>query len=143
MAIRVTPYLSLEEEEKILIWIDKFIEFLPEYEKDLFSSMAMNLKCDQNLYYYVEETLKRLNIFEGEHLLNFSDFGREVKKAGNYSKYLEQKEIEKKIEKHKNDLEVENLKYSIMMNKWLLRTKWVPHILSLLAFILAVISLFL
>lgn len=145
MAVRVTPYLSKEDEKKILNWIDKFIEFLPEYDKDIFSSMAMKLRCNEDRFILnnIEQTMKKLNIFEGEHLLYYSDFGREIKRVGNYSKYLAQKELENKIEKHKNQLEIENLEYSIMMNKWLLRTKWLPHILSFLAFIIALISLFL
>ena len=140
----MTPYLSPEDEKTILNWIDKIIEFLPEYEKDIFGSIAAKIECRENpfIVHNIEQTMRRLNIFEGEQLIQFSDFGREVKKVGNYSKYLAQKEIEISREKQKNLLEIENLEYSILMNKWLLRTKWLPHFLSLLALIMAIISLY-
>ncbi|MDR7209229.1 hypothetical protein J2W48_001162 [Flavobacterium piscis] len=43
---------------------------------------------------------------------------------------MEYKSIEKQKEKFKYDKEIENLEFSIKMNKWLLKTKWLPYNLN-------------
>ncbi|WNM18867.1 hypothetical protein [Flavobacterium capsici] len=48
---------------------------------------------------------------------------------------LEKKEYQKEL---KENIELENLKVNTQLNKWLLRTKWVPHILSLIAILISI-----
>ena len=145
MVIRVS-YQSEEEEKLIFEWIDKVIEFFPEFEKDIFSSIMHSLNCNENnsIVQGVGSTMLRLNIFEKveNYGVQYSNFGREVKKHGNYSKYKEYSNLKKEKEKFKHTKEMENLEFSIKMNKWLLKTKWLPHILSALALILSILSFF-
>ncbi|MDR7209230.1 hypothetical protein [Flavobacterium piscis] len=85
MVIRVS-YQSAEEEKLIFEWIDKVIEFFPELEKDIFSSIMYSLNCNENnsIIHGVGNTMLRLNIFEKveNYRVQFSDFGRDVKKHG-------------------------------------------------------------
>jgi hypothetical protein len=145
MVIRES-YQSKEEEKIVFDWIDKVVEFLPEFESDMFKSLMHNMNCTEsdNIIKCIGYTMLRLNILElrSESFIQFSEFGRLVKKHGNYSKYLNWVESQKILEENRQQTELENLKYSIQMNKWLLRTKWLPHLLSLLALIIALIALF-
>lgn len=139
-------YQSPEDEEKIFKYIDKIIEFFPKYEKDVFASLIHKMDCKEDLsdIQNVGNTMLRLNIFEkvGSHFIQFSPLGREIKDFGNYSLYLEHLAKLKDLETYKQKKEIENLESSIKMNKWLLKTKWLPHIFSIIALIISLIALF-
>lgn len=139
-------YQSPEDEEKIFKYIDKIIEFFPKYEKDVFASLIHKMDCKEDLseIQNVGNTMLRLNIFEkvGSHFIQFSTLGREIKDFGNYSLYLEHLAKLKDLETYKQKKEIENLESSIKMNKWLLKTKWLPHIFSIIALIISLIALF-
>lgn len=85
----------------------------------------------------IGNTMLRLNIFEkvGNHFIQFSPLGREIKEFGNYSLYLEYLTKLKNLKTYKQKKEIENLESSIKMNKWLLKTKWLPHIFSIITLI--------
>ena len=45
---------------------------------------------------------------------------------------------EEKLNEEKANLEFEKSKIELKLNKWLLKTKWIPHLISLVSFIFAV-----
>lgn len=139
-------YQSVEDEKNVFEWIDRIIEFFPKYEKDIFASLIHKMECKENLpeIQNIGGTMLRLNIFEkvGDHFIQFSTLGHEIKDIGNYSLYLEHLSKLKDLETYKQKKEIENLESSIRMNKWLLKTKWLPHIFSIIALIISLIALF-
>lgn len=139
-------YQSAEEEKKVFEHIDRIIEFFPKYEKDIFASLIHKIDYKDELpsIQNIGNTMLRLNIFEkvGDHFIQFSPLGREIKDFGNYSLYLEHLAKLKNLEVYKQKKEIENLESSIKMNKWLLKTKWLPHIFSIIALIISIIVLF-
>lgn len=140
-------YQSDEDEKRIFEWIDRIIEFFPKYEKDIFASLIHKMNCKEELPIInnIGNTMLKLNIFEkvGDHFIQFSSFGREIKDFGNYTSYVEHLTKLKNVETYKQKKEIENLESSIKMNKWLLKTKWLPHIISLIALIASILALFL
>lgn len=76
--------------------------------------------------------------------MNYSltDLGRLAKDNGGYNKYLESQKLEEKDAKEKSIAEIENLHLTNQINKFLYKTRWLPHILSILAFIISILSLY-
>lgn len=138
-------YQSVEDEKRAFEYIDKIIEFFPKYEKDIFASLIhrMDYKDELSSIQNIGNTMLRLNIFEkkGDHFIQFSPLGREIKDFGNYSLYLEHLTKLKNLETYKQKKEIKNLESPIKINKWLLKTKWLPHIFSVIALIISLIAL--
>lgn len=140
-------YTFTNDEKFIFDWIDKVIEFLPEFKHDIFLNIMRTLECEENhdVINYIGNIMLKLNILEkkGQYTVQFSSFGRTIKEHGNYSNFLKWNEQQKVIAANRERIEIENLEYTIKVNKWLLRTKWLPHILSFLALVLAALAFFL
>ncbi|NMH26551.1 hypothetical protein [Flavobacterium silvaticum] len=140
-------YQSSEDEKKLFEWIDRIIEFFPKYEKDIFASVIHKMNCKEEfpVVNNIGQTMLRLNIFEkvGDHFIQFSSFGQEIKAFGNYTNYLKHQDKIKQLEIYKQKKEIENLESSIKVNEWLVRTRWWPHILALIALIFSALALFL
>jgi hypothetical protein len=144
----IDKYHTPEDEKIIFTWIDKIVEFMPSFQSDSFRAVTEKLECceSEDLTKSIGYTMLSLNILEPsptEGLIQLSDFGRVVKNHGNYSKYLASLEDKKMQQITRSLKEMENLNYSIAINKWLLRTKWLPHVLSILALIISLLALFL
>lgn len=139
-------YQTPEDEKIIFLWIDKIVEFLPAFESDSFLSLMAKMQCneDEILIKNIGYTMLKLQILETkiQGVIQFSDFGRIIKEHGNYSKYLNVLNEQKQKQIIKEQKEIENLNFSITLNKWLIRTKWLPHLLSILALIISLISIF-
>ncbi len=65
-------------------------------------------------------------------------FGSEVINQGGWIKYLENENEKLEFENKKRIAELENLKVSNNLNKWLLKTKWLPHFFAFISFLFAV-----
>src|SRR5690606_15200269 len=77
--------------------------------------------------------LKIVNVIYVE----LTDYGREVKSLGGHFAYLAAQKANKDFSNRMTEVEFENLQYEIKINKWLLKTKWLPHVISILAIIVS------
>ena len=62
-------------------------------------------------------------------------FGNEVISQGGWIKYLENENKKLEFENKKRIAELENLEVSNNLNKWLLKTKWLPHFFAFISLI--------
>lgn len=68
--------------------------------------------------------------------------GTEVINQGGWIKYLENEKLKEQIENEKLNAELENLKTSTEVNKFLLKTKWLPHVVAILSFLFSIYVFF-
>ncbi len=110
-----------------------------------FKQNVVNLN-DQNLYPKIEEHfdqsvfLKNIEFLENNSLIIEDDQRNciySITEKG--ERYLAQiiKELEYNAEKER--IEFENLKSSTEVNKWLLKTKWYPLVISIIAVLVSII----
>jgi hypothetical protein len=134
---------------------------LDEKDKALFNYIILNAKSEFTIESVVAKTLdisqnrkliERVSIFLEEegfitvhnttfYTFKLSEKGRVVKKLRGYENYFEHVESEAKKIKAKEDAEFESARSTAELNTWLLKTRWLPHILSGLAIIISVIAL--
>jgi hypothetical protein len=111
--------------------ITKFIDSSGE-EIGLFSSAKLFAEKMENL------GLISMNV----DFASVLDSGYEIYKNGGWIKHIENRKIEIENEAGKafkrDSIEIANLEYSIEVNKWLLKTKWWPHFISIISLIASV-----
>jgi hypothetical protein len=64
--------------------------------------------------------------------ITLTKHGTDVINQGGWLKYLENEKKDAEFNKEKSKIELENLKTSTRLNKFLLKTKWLPHIVSII-----------
>jgi outer membrane protein OmpA-like peptidoglycan-associated protein len=86
---------------------------------------------------FAEELQKKELVKIYESLCILTEKGKLIVNEGGWYKYLEkQKQFEKRIEEKEN-LEFEKSKVDLSLNKWLLKTKWIPHILAIISLLMS------
>lgn len=68
-----------------------------------------------------------------EHHVSISGYTKTFIEKGGFTKLLEIENIKIKKIEHKENAELENLETSTNLNKFLLKTKWLPHTVSLIS----------
>lgn len=70
--------------------------------------------------------------------ITLTKHGNDVVNQGGWLKYLENEKNEAEFSKEKTKIELENLTTSTKLNKFLLKTKWLPHIVSVISIIFSI-----
>lgn len=85
--------------------------------------------------------LKGLIIFSGNSNLSakLTKIGLSIIENGGWINYLEREAQKDKLKKDIDEAELENLKTNTEINKWLIKTKWLPHIISIFSLITTII----
>jgi hypothetical protein len=65
--------------------------------------------------------------------ITLTKHGNDVINQGGWLKYLENEKNDAEFNKEKSKIELENLTTSTNLNKFLLKTKWLPHIVSVIS----------
>lgn len=73
--------------------------------------------------------------------LILTSLGREARGYGGYYKYEDKLTLDSIAATEKEMVELGNLESSQMVNNYLYKTRWIPHILSLIALIVSLIAL--
>lgn len=68
--------------------------------------------------------------------------GNSVIEQGGWIKYLENKKQKAEFENRKQIAELENIETTTQVNKFLIKTKWLPHSLAFFSFVFAVFIYF-
>lgn len=117
------------EKDPEVITISDYLYTLKDNEQYAYSRIS-GIMGEHNLADVIDSNRVRAN-----------ENSRNIVKNGGYFKHLELFELDRKKEIQLKELEERNLKLQIKMNEWFLRSKWIPHVLSLLALIIALIAI--
>jgi hypothetical protein len=103
---------------------------------------------------YSDERLReiiRILVFEGviekpkafytHHTYQLSTHGLEIMSHGGRRAYDKKKKDDLDFEQRRRSAELDNLESSTKVNKWMLKTRWLPHILSILSVLVAILAL--
>ena len=113
------------------------------YQLESFRKHDDEIKYRKEINYLIDELKLISRPFTNAAFLHLTVFGNEVMKKSGWIKYIKDKENNDneiysnkiKIEK----AELENLHSNTLLNKWLIKTKWIPHIISIISIIIAVV----
>lgn len=93
------------------------------------------LSCVLVIDYLKENNL----LIEENSFYRLSPLGYEViYRYGTWEKYLQEQNRKQYQLLEFQKLEIENLKWSIRQNSWLYRSRWIPHILSVISFLISI-----
>ncbi|HUS87509.1 MAG TPA: hypothetical protein VMW76_09730 [Bacteroidales bacterium] len=67
--------------------------------------------------------------------------GQDIVKNGGYLKYLENSEEEKRKDRIRREEEAENTSYTLILNKFYWKYRWLPFVLSILAVLISIFAL--
>ncbi|MEO4005818.1 hypothetical protein [Flavobacterium sp. CAU 1735] len=130
------------EIQEVEDFIDEFISKWPSYnEYFVYDILVDTMKTDKGVYLYNLARfllVQRGIIKTGGAFDELTDYGRQIKSKGGYKKYLEEINSLERKQKYRTELELKNLEITTDLNKWLYKTKWLPHILSILAFLISI-----
>lgn len=74
--------------------------------------------------------------------MGVTDFGRRVYQAGGYIELLVQKNIESKEKEEEQKLNTEIARQQFKLNDWYIKSRWWPHIISVIALLLSLKAIF-
>lgn len=115
---------------------------VPGHLKELYGSRF----CDANYKYYVqslqENGLATINHRRTGNDLIITYRAQQIIKNGGWLTQCKLVLVEEEKEEEKRKLELANLKWSTRVNKWLFKTRWLPHLLALAALIVSLFALF-
>lgn len=111
-------YKILDEDD-----FDEYLEFI-EYRKTI-NSMLDDYKIIKKPF------TNSLDIV-------LTKFGVEVVDQGGWFKYLENEKLKEQFESDKVNIEFENLKSATEVNEFLLKTKWLPHIVAIISLLFSI-----
>lgn len=114
----------------------KYLNYFSENNVDL--SIDNNEREKISEIFGWEEFLENLETLEVESLIleNNDRFSYSITEKGKIT--LKELKNELAFEDNKQNIELENLKTSTEANKFILRTKWLPHIIALLSLLFSI-----
>ncbi|MFV5698441.1 hypothetical protein ACM55H_08740 [Flavobacterium sp. ZT3R17] len=96
----------------------------------------------QSISYLIDDLGLIKQPFKNSPVLQLTPFGLEVIGKGGWLKYTQSKKSAKKEaeenRKAKEKAELENLTSTTKVNQWLLRTKYLPHVLSFVSIVVSI-----
>jgi hypothetical protein len=114
---------------------------VPGHLKELYGSRF----CDDNYKYYVqslkEHGLATVNQYRAGNDLIITYHAHQILKNGGWLKHCEEWSLKEQEEEKRKKLELESLRWTTQVNKWLFKTRWLPHLLALAAFIVSIIAI--
>lgn len=148
--------ISKSDENLIIDVADKIIDILPEFSDvftlDIQSNLLEQAKDIEDESKINSKYSKAYDLILSQGYISplksssipktiLTDLGREVKRSGGHNQYLQKLDLEKNREETRRELEAKNIETSIKLNEYLLKTKWLPHLLSLIALVVSVIAI--
>lgn len=115
--------------------------------KEVFTMEILDIEGNEIVSHFrglqvAEEMRDRKLIKINKELCSVTEYGYEIFQKGGWLNHIEneknlrEKEIKEKTTREKIDLEKASTE--LKLNKWLIKTKWLPHIISILAIIVSV-----
>jgi deoxyxylulose-5-phosphate synthase len=127
-------------------------ELINDNLKLIFDSKNQNLGCD----YFVNVDGNNLNTsqqarlrmsLEDKGLVRYNqsvdictltEKGYSIVENGGWSTFIKKQKEENEKQINKETLEFDNLKTTTALNKWLLKTKWLPHFISIISILFSI-----
>lgn len=130
------------EEDRIIVLVNNLTMLTTSHDFDLLDKVEFVRGATEQDIFAIGNKLVELGYaeLEGPFHVKITDLFREVNYAGGHFEYLKQVEKQRK-EDIKYNAEVNSLHSTHKNNIWFYKTRWVPHILSGVAFIISVIAL--
>lgn len=134
--------------------IDKILPYLPDigvfhfarYAKDVLGWSSEEIRnivnVNPQLVHLALNQFQYINEKTKGHYYELNDKGREAKKAGGHTAYLELLESEKKIELNRQQLKDKSDKLDLRIKRWQVKTKYWPYIFSFVAVFISGVSYF-
>ena len=113
------------------------------YQFETFRKNEQEIEYRKEINYLLDELKLIRKPFSNSSILELTQFGNKVMDKGGWISYCQNEEKkESENEKRKIELEkaeLENLQSITILNKWLLKSKWWPHIISGISIFIAII----
>ena len=129
---------------------DEIIDFLLTTVRDSNGIEKINLllkaensvfKIERNklsLKYYNFMIEKDLISLDVDNKFRITKNGLDIFNNGGWLKYIKDEKIKLNLVSEKETIDFEKSKIDLELNKWLLKTKWLPHIITIISLLFAV-----
>ncbi len=102
-------------------------------EEDFFDDYSEFIDYRKNINLMIEDYKLIHKSFSNSLDITLTKHGNDVINQGGWLKYLENEKNDAEFNKEKSKIELENLTTSTNLNKFLLKTKWLPYIVSVIS----------
>ena len=133
---------------------DEIIDFLLNSVKEKNGIDTANLLDEASKSFFkIEKTrssLKYFDFMKNEDLVTFDNDNRYritrngllIIENGGWLKYIENQNKRADFERHKSEIEFKNHETTLELNKWFLKTKWLPHLLAFTSIVFSIFTYF-